>query len=134
MVPKPLVRLRLMLIHAKGLETSGIFRTLGASWEVQSLTSHVQKGTYYVCTDAHAIATCIKNHLRMLPPLFSKIPQESIDNPKNVLQELKSAGLDSTELDLVMWLIDMMLQVTLAESKTGMNARSIGKNYIIHCF
>lgn len=49
-VPKALVRMRIMLVHSKGLETPGIFRTKGASWEVQALQAAVQKGTYFVCT------------------------------------------------------------------------------------
>ena len=59
-IPKPLVRLRMMLVHAKGLETVGIFRSQGAPWEVQALTTHLKKGTYYGCSDTHAIATCLK--------------------------------------------------------------------------
>jgi hypothetical protein len=59
-VPKSLVRLRIMLLHSKGLNTREIFRIQGPSWEVQALSTHVQKGTYFACIDAHAIATCLK--------------------------------------------------------------------------
>jgi hypothetical protein len=126
MVPKLLVRLRSMLIYAKGLETRDIFRTQGATWEVQSLTTHVQKGTYYVCSDPHAIATCLKLYLRSLPPIFAKVPVNSIIGLEG-LEDLKECGLDINEIDLIAWVIDLMALITLSEG-TGMNIRAIG-NY-----
>jgi hypothetical protein len=123
-IPKPLVRLRSMLIYAKGLETVDIFRFEGATWEVQSLSTHVKKGTYYVCSDPHAIATCLKLYLRSIPPLFVKVRQESITGLEK-LEDLVSFGLEKDEVDLVSWVIDLMALVSLS-SATGMTARAMG--------
>ncbi|KAJ3336247.1 hypothetical protein HDU91_001847, partial [Kappamyces sp. JEL0680] len=123
-IPKPLVRLRIMLVHANGLETPNVFRTQGASWEVQALSTHVQKGTYYACSDVHAIATCIKAYLRALPPLFGKIPNEVIlDPPSSAFEQLQGYSLLPGELDLILWLIDLLVSVALKESVNEMNTR-----------
>jgi RhoGAP domain len=123
-IPKPLVRLRSMLIHAKGLETVDIFRTVGATWEVQSLKTHVKKGTYYVCADPHAVATCLKLYLRSIPPIFDKVPQESISSLER-LEDLGRFKLDEDEVDLASWVIDLMALVVLSPA-TGMSARAMG--------
>jgi hypothetical protein len=113
-----------MLLYAKGLETLDIFRIQGASWEVQSLSTHVQKGTYYACSDPHAIATCLKLYLKSIPPVFAKVPLDSITALEG-LEELKELDLNSSEIDLISWVVDLMALVVLSEA-TGMSVRSIG--------
>lgn len=113
-----------MLLYAKGLETPNLFRTQGATWEVQSLSSHVQKGTYYVCSDPHAVATCLKTYLRSIPPIFAKVPSEAIHMGEG-FDDLREYGLDDGEIDIIAWVIDMMALVSMSEG-TEMSARSMG--------
>lgn len=119
-------------MYAKGLDTPGLFRTSGASWEVQSLTSHIQNGKYYVCSDVHAIAETMKNYIRRysymlndsMPPIFAKVPIDAFDSTDNVMEDLLTFGLSEQELALIGWIIDLLTIVSCSE-KTQLNARGI---------
>lgn len=135
-VPRALVRLRIMLVYCNGLEVPEIFKLPGKSWEVMALNTHLKQGTYYPCSDPHAIATSLKNQLQGLPPMFGKVPFEDITSPPESCWEKLSGkiihlvllvsleyGFNEQELDLIKWLTDLMASVAMKSTVNKMNSR-----------
>ncbi|KAI8895806.1 Rho GTPase activation protein [Globomyces pollinis-pini] len=128
-VPKPLIRLRNMLVYSNGFVAPGIFRQTGVSWEVQSLNTHLSHGTYYSCLDPHVIATCIKMHLRSEDSPFLRIPKPVLMGTKSSADSYKDLLLSfpqsSPDLEFILWVLDLMVCVVMNQAENGMNIRSI---------
>ena len=72
----------------------------------------------------------MQNYLKGLPPLFRKVPQEEINapSPDSWSNIGRKWGMDNTESELVWWLIDFMVDITLKVDANEMTSRSIGKS------
>ncbi|KAJ3268613.1 hypothetical protein HDV01_002528 [Terramyces sp. JEL0728] len=129
-IPKTLVRLRLMLFAVDGIKLKGIFREAGQSWEVQALETHLKRGTYYSCADGYSIASCLKNNLKTLPSApFLKIPKDIIYGTQSSQlcwnRLILSFADNSTEINLIMWVIDLLTTVVINEKYNEMGIKSI---------
>ncbi|KAJ3320581.1 hypothetical protein HDV06_005208 [Boothiomyces sp. JEL0866] len=111
------------------------YKEPGQSWEMQALETHLRRGTYYSCKDGYAIASCLKNNLKSLPSApFLKIPKDIIygtQSPQLCWNRLILSFADnSIEINLIMWVIDLLTFVVMNEKYNEMGIRSIGRKLL----
>lgn len=68
--------------------------------------------------------------MKSLPPLFRKVPFEEISSPSSESWGNLSTkfGMEQSETEMVFWLLDLLVDVTLKVEANEMSSRSIGKS------
>lgn len=57
--------------------------------------------------------------------MFVNIPMESIKAQTNTIEGLSEFGLEKQDLDLILWVIDLMASVAMNESLNEISSRAI---------